>query len=98
MMHKIVIAFLMTIVSFNSTAREISGYVQDGKNNDPIPFSNVWIKGTYTGTMTDINGYFILAMSDNDTLCISSVGYQRVEIPAKQITDIPLIIYLVEQV
>lgn len=98
MMHKIVIAFLMAIVSFNSTAREIFGHVQDEKNNEPIPFSNVWIKGTYTGTMTDINGYFELLMDDTDTLCVSSVGYQRVEIPAKQITDIPLIIYLVEQV
>lgn len=98
MIHKIVLAFILATASFNSVAREISGYVQDEKSNAPIPFSNVWLKGTYTGTMTDIKGYFKLSMSETDTLCVSSVGYQPVEIPAKQITDIPLIVFLVEQV
>ncbi len=98
MYHKIVIVLLMAMVSFNIAAKEISGYVQDEKSNEPIPFSNVWIKGTYTGTMTDSNGYFKLSMSETDTLAISSVGYQPLEIPAKQITEIPMFIYLVEQV
>lgn len=98
MFHKIVIVLLMAMVSFNIGAKEISGYVQDEKSNEPIPFSNVWIKGTYTGTMTDAKGYFKLSMSETDTLAVSSVGYQPLEIPAKQIMEFPLFIYLVEQV
>ncbi len=98
MLYKSAIAFILVITSFNLGAKEVSGYVQDEKNKEPIPFSNVWIKGTFVGTMTDVNGYFKLSISDNDTLAISSVGYHPFEIPAKQITDIPLVIYLVEQV
>ncbi|MEA2043622.1 MAG: carboxypeptidase-like regulatory domain-containing protein [Bacteroidota bacterium] len=98
MIHKIAIAFILTIVSFNSSAREISGYVLDKGTNEPIPFSSAWIKGSSTGTPTDENGYFELSISDNDTLCVSSLGYQMVEIPAKQITEIPLNIYLINQV
>ena len=98
MLHKIVITFILAVAGFNIGAQEISGYVQDEKNNEPIPFANVWIKGTFTGTMSDVNGYFKLLVPETDTLSVSSVGYYPVEIPAKQITEIPLIIALVEQV
>lgn len=98
MFYKIAIVLILAMVSFNIGAKEISGYVQDEKNNEPIPFSNVWIKGTFTGTMTDAKGYFQLSIAETDTLAVSSVGYQPLEIPARQITEIPVFIYLVEQV
>lgn len=98
MLYKTVIAFLLTLAGFNIGAKEISGYVQDKKDREPIPFSNVWVKGTFTGTMTDVNGYFQLSIAETDTLAISSVGYQSLEIPAKQITEIPMFIYMTEEV
>lgn len=57
----------------------IEGYVYDASNKEPIPFANVFIKGTTTGTSTDINGHFYLHIPTltNDTLVVSVIGYKK---------------------
>ena len=40
-------------------ARQITGTVLAAEDNSPIPGANVVIKGSQTGTVTDINGKFI---------------------------------------
>lgn len=86
------------MISFGIFAQEITGFVKDRKNQEPVPFSNIWVKGSTRGTMSDVNGQFILKLSEKDTLCISSVGYRRWEIPAKNITENPLVVFLDEEV
>jgi len=98
MLHKMILVAILTMTSFGILAREITGFVKDRKNLAPVPFSNIWVKGTTRGTMSDVNGQFILKLSEGDTLCISSVGYRRWEIPAKNITENPLVVFLDEEV
>lgn len=88
---------LMIITGFDIGAQEVNGYVKDKKNGDPIPFSNVWIKGTGKGIMADDIGFFRLSLSKGDTLSVSSLGYYATEIPAAQITNLPLIVMLSPQ-
>ncbi len=94
-----IMLFIVTIASFDLiSAKEVSGYVQDGKSREPIPFSNVLIKGTMQGTMADVEGYFHLSVSESDTLYISSVGYFPKVIPVRKIGDSPLMVYMEEHV
>ena len=98
MLHRISLFILLTVPSLAISAQEITGFIKDRKSQEPIPFSNIWVKGTTRGTMSDAVGHFILTLSGNDTLCISSVGYRKWEIPAKKITEKPLIVFMDEEV
>ena len=98
MWHKISLIVLIVFSNFGISAQEITGLVKDNKTREAIPFANIWIRGTTMGTMSDVDGKFTLRLSKKDTLCISTVGYYRKEIPAKNITENPLTVYLTEEV
>lgn len=58
----------------------ISGTVVDQEGN-PVIGANVIIKGTQNGTITDLNGQFILEdCPANAVLQVSYIGYQTQEI------------------
>ena len=90
MLYRISLAIIMAITNLGVFAHEITGFVKDSKSQEPLPFSNIWVKGTTRGTMSDTNGQFVIKLSQNDTLCVSTVGYQKWGIPAKNITENPL--------
>ncbi len=59
--------------------RSVQGRVTD-QNGDPIPGASVVIKGTTTGTITDMEGNFTLSgVPENAVLQFSFVGMQTVE-------------------
>ncbi|GAA0552320.1 TonB-dependent receptor [Chitinophaga japonensis] len=61
----------------------VSGSVTDAKGA-PIPGATVMVKGTHDGASTDENGHFSLAgVRPNAVLVISSVGFEKREIPVK---------------
>ena len=62
------------------TPIEISGVVVD-QGGEPLPGVNVVIKGTYRGTITDINGRFSIAAKTGDVLTVSYIGFTTQEIP-----------------
>ncbi|HSH50362.1 MAG TPA: DUF5686 family protein, partial [Bacteroidales bacterium] len=80
MWYKGAIVLIIAFTNINIYAQEISGKVCDEETREPVPFANVWFKGTTTGTMTDINGNFKLSSLKGDTLSFSSVGYFPKEI------------------
>lgn len=43
----------------------------------PIPFTNIMIKNTYRGTMSDVFGYFSFVAQEGDTILFSAVGFIR---------------------
>ena len=65
----------------------VSGRVTDSKG-EGLPGVTVLVKGTQTGTSTDVNGNFSLDAPDNATLVISSVGYASQEIAVAGRTSI----------
>lgn len=65
----------------NQQTRDVNGIVKDADNGEPLIGANVVIKGTTTGTITDINGAFSLSGVDPTTvLVISYIGYKNQEI------------------
>ncbi len=64
-----------------SQARTITGTVTDALTQETLPGASILVKGTTTGTVTDIDGKFILeAPAGAITLVVSFVGYESVEI------------------
>lgn len=60
--------------------RTVTGTVVD-ENSEPLPGVNIMIKGTMTGTVTDIEGrYSIDIPSEQSVLVFSSVGYVPEEV------------------
>ena len=60
----------------------VSGRITDAQTNDALPGVNILLKGTTTGTSSDVDGQFELGVpSLNDTLMISYIGYQTAELP-----------------
>lgn len=60
--------------------RVVRGKVTDS-NNEGIPGATVLLKGTTTGTVTDVDGNFSIAVSGTDAmLVISSTGYEKQEV------------------
>lgn len=72
-------AFL-TVVAFSAMAqRTVSGKVTDD-SGEALPGVNVVIKGTTTGTTTDLDGNYRLSVDDGATLVFSFVGFETQEV------------------
>jgi len=62
-----------------SAQSSVSGTVTDGANGDPIPGVNVVVKGTVEGTVTDLDGKYMVRASQGDVLVFSFVGFRNQE-------------------
>lgn len=63
-------------------AISISGKIVAASTNEGIPGVSILLKGTTTGTVTDLDGGFQLDVAnENGTLVVSSIGYATQEIP-----------------
>lgn len=69
----------------------VSGIVTD-ETGDPIPGVNVLIKGTTSGTQTDLDGTYELPKQRNMTLVFSYVGFEsyEIEVGSRDIVDATL--------
>lgn len=67
------------------TDANLFGHVIDKKTGEHLPFINIFVKGTTTGTATDASGHYFLSNlpAGNVTIQVKAVGYKTVE---KQVT------------
>lgn len=85
----IIIAVLLTSVlhitaqtaqkNTNQTIVKITGITVTNDSLKPVPFTNVMVKGNYTGTMADYVGFFSIVAKTGDTLVFSNIGYKNEE-------------------
>ena len=60
----------------------VSGTVVSAQTGETLPGVNVFIKGTTTGTITDMNGHFKIDVPGGDAILVFSfIGYDTKEIP-----------------
>lgn len=77
-----IIILLLAGMNAWAQTKQVSGVVTDGTGETVIGAS-VLEKGTTNGTITDLDGKFILTVNDNAVLQISYVGYTTQEVPVK---------------
>ena len=77
-------------VSSRHAQIQVSGKVLDEQSR-PLPGVSITIAGTSIGTMTDVNGKYVLNISDSDAgkaLSFSFIGYEKQDIPINGKTTI----------
>lgn len=67
--------------------RRVTGTVTDS-TNAPVSGASVTVRGTSIGTRTDNTGQFAVDVSDGQTIVISSVGFDPVELPVTAATTV----------
>jgi Ca-activated chloride channel family protein len=75
----LIISLILFAVS-GTSARTITGTVMDS-NNNPLPGVTINLKGTTSGTVSDINGVFAITVPDDKaTLIFTYLGYKKKEV------------------
>ena len=67
---------------------ERKGQVVDASTGEPLVGAGVLIQGSLTGSMTDLDGYFIINAGDDAVLVISTMGYKEVQVPVNGRSDL----------
>ncbi len=77
LLKKLILPVFLLLGSF-IYAQTVTGVVSDASG--PVPGANVILKGTTTGTVTDFDGNYSIAVNNGDILVFSFVGYLSQEI------------------
>jgi iron complex outermembrane receptor protein len=86
------LVFLLFGIGSSFAQRSISGTVIDAENDEPLIGANILIKGTSSGTITDLDGNYTLDVQEGDVLVFSYTGYsaQEVAVSGQSRIDISL--------
>lgn len=79
------ILFLLLITQA-SFGQDVKGYIKDAESKEALAGVNVFYKdkGGTRGTVSDINGYYELKVTDGDAvLTFSYLGYETLSVPVK---------------
>jgi len=82
----------LTVIAQTSTQADkivVTGSITDEKGETMVGV-NVVVKNTTNGTISDVNGKYLLSVNPNDTLFISFVGYDTKDILVKGRTKIDI--------
>ena len=72
--------FFLMVLSMQAQTGQVTGVVTDVVDGSTLPGATVVVKGTTTGTVTDMDGKYSIEVGPNTTLIFSYVGYQTKEI------------------
>ena len=92
------VAFCLLSVAAQAQPLTIKGKVIDSETGDPVPFANVFVKGTARGTTTDFEGFYTFKIDADetvpDTLTASYLGYTEKSRPVTKNQGILVMNYL----
>ena len=54
--------------------------VTDSETGEPLAGAQVFVKGTFVGTTTDVNGSYSLDVDGNVTVVVAYIGYKTQEL------------------
>ncbi len=80
--------FILLGVSLFAQSVTVRGTVKDATTGEAIPFAAIQIKGTSTGSATDVNGAYSISVPSRGSLIFSSIGYESAEVEVAGRTSI----------
>ena len=86
----IVFLLLCSLESFSASEKAVTGVVLDAQTRKPLSFTNIAIAGQYRGTVSNIEGHFILDLQEvgpGDTILFSYVGYETLRLKAEDLKN-----------
>lgn len=75
-----IILFALVWSANAQTGHTLTGTVTDAENGDPLMGVNIRIEGTATGTITDLDGTYVLEAAEGSRLVYSYIGYKSVNL------------------
>ncbi|MBC7391149.1 MAG: carboxypeptidase-like regulatory domain-containing protein [Opitutaceae bacterium] len=99
-MLKLFVSFLLFVLAnclnagLSYSQITYSGVIQDEQTKEPLPFTNIRIVNKASGTVSNIEGYFVLnlqATAFHDTIEFSYLGYKNVKLIASKLESLPVI-------
>ncbi|WP_298900239.1 carboxypeptidase-like regulatory domain-containing protein [uncultured Psychroserpens sp.] len=89
-MKQILLSLTVLSVFLSFGQSTIKGTISDANGN--VPFSNVIIKHSNKGVLTDDKGHFTIEAKSTDTLQISNLGYRTKEIVVGKQKDLQIVL------
>ena len=88
-----VLLSLLCSFVYSQDTNSIRGRVTSGDDGSPLPGVSVLVKGTTEGTVTDIEGNFVLQTMGDGILQFSFIGYETQEVPvnSRSVIDVVLV-------
>ena len=79
-MNRYLLLLIFQFLGYSIQAQVIGGIITDSKNNT-LPGANVYLKGTYDGTIADVNGKYEIKtkLLGKQTLVVTNIGFQNFE-------------------
>jgi hypothetical protein len=72
----VAITILISIRSNAQTTYTIKGRITDATTGDAVPFANIGIKGSPSGTTTNFDGFYSLTFTPPaDSVLVTYIGY-----------------------
>ena len=87
------LALPVFLFSGNMYAQEkvqVTGKVTEAITGEALPGVSILVKGTTTGTITDIDGKYLIMAGPNDILVFSFIGYEEQEVSVGNNTQIDI--------
>ena len=73
--------FFLVTFHLNAQSGIVRGTITDADFQDPVPFANILVKETGTGTTSDFDGNYEITLDEGTyTLQFSYLGYKTIEI------------------
>ncbi|WP_200975138.1 SusC/RagA family TonB-linked outer membrane protein [Echinicola sp. 20G] len=97
MKKKLHALLLFALVLFShalwAQTKTITGTVTDASDGSAIPGVNVFVKGTSSGTSTDLDGKYSLSVPEDAIVVYSFIGYtiQEISVAGKSTIDVALV-------
>ncbi|MCK5147196.1 carboxypeptidase-like regulatory domain-containing protein [bacterium] len=95
MLKRTIILIFILSSNFIMAQTTISGTIKDMETSTPLGYTNIQVKDSYQGTITNKDGLFTLQLTQMPAiLIIRFIGYETVEIEISQDTPMPINIRL----
>lgn len=91
-----IVLMLVAFTSLQAQTYDVTGTVKDQRTGESLPGVNVAIKNTQKGTVTDVDGKYVLQAEQGSVLVFSFVGYESVEVTTTSSTVVDM--YMTESV
>lgn len=73
--------FLLCLLTLSGFAQEltVTGVVTEASTGEPMPGVTIQVKGTTTGTISNVDGQYTIQAKTNDILVFSTIGMKTIE-------------------
>jgi hypothetical protein len=76
---------VLLVITAAAQETRVTGKVTDSGTGEPIPFVNIYYKGTTIGVTSDLNGlYSLITAQPADSIFASAVGYRTLKFAVKK--------------